>query len=295
MKILKLGYLGVEAARPEAWATFAADILGAPPGPAGPDGTRTVRLDARSYRLAIHPGGDGRLSYLGWELGDRAALAAACGELDAAGVAYTSASDTLCRTRGVEAMVRLEDPEGHPLELFYGGASGAEPLAPTSGVSGFVALGHVALGIADWRAAERFYTGVLGLKVSDYIAFPYGATEITAVFLRCADGREHSLALQNLGLGLDHIMIEVAALDDVGHALDRCLAAGVPVTETLGRHTNDGVVSFYMVGPSGFQVEYGWGGIHVDDASWRIRHMTSASEWGHHVMEVPGQKPEAVE
>ena len=81
----------------------------------------------------------------------------------------------------------------------------------------------------------------------------------------------------------------------MGRALDRCLEAGVPVTETLGRHTNDGVVSFYMVGPSGFQVEYGWGGIHVDDATWQVRHMTSASDWGHHVMDVPGQKPEEVE
>ena len=33
---------------------------------------------------------------------------------------------------------------------------------------------------------------------------------------------------------------------------------------TLGRHTNDHVTSFYSRSPSGFMVEYGWGGRCVD-------------------------------
>jgi hypothetical protein len=79
-------------------------------------------------------------AYLGWELGDRAALEAACDELTATRVAFEWAANALVR-----------------------GARDRD---------------HVALGIAEWRPAERFHTQVLGLKVSDDIAFPYGAAKI---------------------------------------------------------------------------------------------------------------------
>ena len=36
--------------------------------------------------------------------------------------------------------------------------------------------------------------------------------------------------------------------------------------QTLGRHPNDRMFSFYAKTPSGFQFEFGWGGREVDDA-----------------------------
>src|SRR5215213_8177859 len=58
-------------------------------------------------------------------------------------------------------------------------------------------------------------------------------------------------------------MIETNSLDDVGTTYniegDRNLQHG-----KLGRHTNDHVFSFYVKTPSGFDVEYGWGGREVD-------------------------------
>ncbi len=52
---------------------------------------------------------------------------------------------------------------------------------------------------------------------------------------------------------------------------------------TLGRHPNDLITSFYMHTPSDILVEYGWGGVEVDDATWQPHEMTSVgSFWGHH-------------
>ena len=36
------------------------------------------------------------------------------------------------------------------------------------------------------------------------------------------------------------------------------------MTVSLGRHTNDEMISFYLRTPSGFDIEYGFGGKTVD-------------------------------
>src|SRR4029450_2049136 len=86
----------------------------------------------------------------------------------------------------------------------------------------------------------------------------------TMVFLR-GNPRHHSVAFQprmpDLPRSRDkrmwHFMLEANSIDDVGSALDLASKAGVPVASTLGRHSNDQMVSFYMSTPSGFESWYG--------------------------------------
>jgi hypothetical protein len=45
---------------------------------------------------------------------------------------------------------------------------------------------------------------------------------------------------------------------------------------------NDRMVSFYLANPSGFAVEYGWGGRVIDESSWQTeRYESVESIWGH--------------
>ena len=45
---------------------------------------------------------------------------------------------------------------------------------------------------------------------------------------------------------------------------------------------NDRTVSFYLGCPSGFALEYGWGGRVIDDATWQVECYDSVdSIWGH--------------
>ncbi len=81
--------------------------------------------------------------------------------------------------------------------------------------------------------------------------------------------------------GIVHLMVEVATLDDVGRALDRCTRRKAPISSTLGRHANDLMVSFYVQTPSGFDIEYGTDGQVVDDGTWVSRESTAVSLWGH--------------
>ena len=101
-------------------------------------------------------------------------------------------------------------------------------------------------------------------------------------FFHC-NPRHHSLALIEVPhpVGLSHLMLEVPNLDEVGYALDRCHRAEVPLSATLGRHTNDKMVSFYMKSPSGFDVEFGYGGIRLDLENVSTSEITSVSHWGH--------------
>jgi 3,4-dihydroxy-9,10-secoandrosta-1,3,5(10)-triene-9,17-dione 4,5-dioxygenase len=56
---------------------------------------------------------------------------------------------------------------------------------------------------------------------------------------------------------------------------------GIPLQTTLGRHTNDHMLSFYCTSPSGVTVEYGCHGRKIDDATHVTGFYDSASYWGH--------------
>ena len=101
--------------------------------------------------------------------------------------------------------------------------------------------------------------------------------------LHCAAGRQHSLAYAELSdpTGCNHLMVEVDSVDEVGRALDRVDQNGVRLTLTLGRHVNDDMISFYMMTPGGFQMEYGTGGSVKDWSNYKVFESTRGSHWGH--------------
>ena len=76
-------------------------------------------------------------------------------------------------------------------------------------------------------------------------------------------------------------MVEVPDMDEVGRAMDRRAQHEAKLLATLGRHVNDRMTSFYIQSPSGFALEYGYGG-KVCDWSRNVVHETTAvSLWGH--------------
>jgi 3,4-dihydroxy-9,10-secoandrosta-1,3,5(10)-triene-9,17-dione 4,5-dioxygenase len=97
--------------------------------------------------------------------------------------------------------------------------------------------------------------------------------------------RHHSIALcpapHGGAPGLVHIMVEVDSLDAVGRALDRVVKAGFSLSSTLGRHTNDKMVSFYVRAPGGWDIEFGTDGMKVDEKYYTAEEITADSYWGH--------------
>jgi 2,3-dihydroxybiphenyl 1,2-dioxygenase len=282
MTIASLGYLGLQVKDPAAWAAFARDVLGLMPA----EQAGRFRLDELSWRVAVEAGPADDVAYLGFETAGPAELAALRTRLVEAGVAVEDGTPELRATRQVLRLIACRDPDGLPVEIFYGPTQRTEtPFASPAGVEGFVTgdqgLGHVVLSTRDMDAARRFYQDLLGFRLSDVIHMQAGPG-FDMEFFHC-NPRHHTLALMPVPLPrrLHHFMVQVANLDTVGFALERATAAGAPITASLGRHTNDRMVSFYARTPAGFEVEFGQGAIEVDDATWRVGRHEKPSSWGH--------------
>lgn len=283
MSILSLGYLHLRTPVLDEWHRFATEVLGFMPT-AGPDeAARYYRWDDHPYRLVLAPGDEPAVAAIGYEVGDDRDLASAVAALGSAGVEVTPGTAEGAATRLVSGFASFVDPAGAPIELFHGPVFDHAPVV-TPLVSGFVTgdmgFGHVVTTVPDLDESIAFYRDVLGFHMRN----TWYLGGMSMAFLGC-NPRHHSLAfgagVPGPGL-LRHFMVEAATIDDVGLAQDRCVDHGVPVVMGLGRHTNDHMISFYCRTPDGFMVEFGWGGLRIEDVSTTGTYqITKPSLWGH--------------
>ena len=283
--ISRLAYLGFEVSDVPAWERFATGSLGLVVGDRRDDGSLTLRMDERSHRITLHPGPADDLSYVGFEVDDETQLRELASTLTSAGVEVHDAS-TDAAERGVDALVRLDDPNGVPIELATGSPRGGafrSDLVPSGFVTGEEGMGHVVIAARDPQATDRFYRELLGFRLSDHIEVDLAPDFRLQITFLHANPRHHTVAFAAAPLPkrIHHFMIEAAEMGEVGLAYDRCLDAGVPIANTLGQHPNDLMFSFYATTPSGFDVEFGWGGRKIDDAVWETSTYDRLSTWGH--------------
>ena len=106
-------------------------------------------------------------------------------------------------------------------------------MAPPSGMPFNLAkLGHVVIRVSDLKRSVAFYTGVLGLRVSD--AYPETMMKGGMVFLRC-NTDHHCLALigglkgDPAARGMHHFAFEVATLGEVLRAREHLRHCGVKI------------------------------------------------------------------
>jgi 2,3-dihydroxybiphenyl 1,2-dioxygenase len=279
-QLIALGYIGVRSTRLDDWGAFATRLLGMQQvDRAG--AVRAFRMDDRKQRLIV-TGDEGEgLGFLGWQVEDAAALDALAARLDAHGVNVRRAPRALADERHVADLIVFQDPAGNRLEVFHGPAIAGDPFRPGRPISGFrtgpLGMGHAVLNVKDAEPLLSFYRGLLGFRVSDYALTPY------KLYFFHINGRHHSFAMVGSGKqSLHHFMVEVCSLDDVGQGYDLAQLEGGRLAYTLGRHTNDYMTSFYSHSPSGFFVEYGWGGRVIDPETWQPHETHDGpSLWGH--------------
>jgi 2,3-dihydroxybiphenyl 1,2-dioxygenase len=290
--IAALGYVGLAVSDLAAWRRFATGILGLQ-AVERDDGAIDLRMDAYAMRMRLRAGEADDVEYVGWEVPDAASLERLSQTLRSRDIEVEAGTAADAALRHVAALIRFKDPEGLALEAYYGPLQRTDdPFVSPLGVqfkTGRQGLGHIVLVARSAAALERFYGEVLGFKLSDYIhteVVPGRPLNLT--FMRC-NGRHHSLAFAQVPLKkkLQHLMIEVRSVDDVGRALYRCQDAGQHISLTLGRHSNDDMLSFYPMTPSGFDIEYGWAGLEVDDSTWHVVTHATNSAWGHRFQRPP--------
>lgn len=274
----------------KAWRSFAVDVVGLMPG-ASDERSLALRMDEYAYRIVLEQGAADDLAAAGWELGSNAALDAYVAQLEKAGAAVRRADKGTEQRRGVDALYRCDDPNGFTHEFFasreplgVGERFKSSVLRGAGFKTGPLGLGHILPVSKDYDQSVQFYRDTLGLKLSDRIVQEMApGIKADATFFHAKSGRHHSLATGQFPSPktLNHFMLEYQDMNDVGAAYDRANAAGVPIILDLGHHPNDEMFSFYMVTPSGFGLELGWGGIVIDDATWTPKLHDKLSDWGH--------------
>jgi biphenyl-2,3-diol 1,2-dioxygenase len=287
MSVASLGYIGFEVSDLKAWDNYMTGFLGLMPGRSNGASAR-YRMDDRAFRLQIDEGKADDISFIGLEVETWEGMQALRGKLDKEGVKYAPASDNLKAERGVRDLIVLTDPAGLQVEIYVGAtALTSVPFNSPAGVSGYLTgeqgAGHVVLASEKMDEVRDFYTRLLGFRLSDTIGIAIAPDfTLTLEFYHC-NPRHHTLALAPMPAPkrLHHFMVEMATMDDVGFAMDRVEKCGVKQTMTLGKHSNDQMISFYAATPSGFEVEVGTAGIAVHDEVWRVTHHEVTSMWGH--------------
>ncbi|MDR0207974.1 MAG: VOC family protein [Pseudomonas putida] len=291
MDIRGLGYVTVRSSDLAQWRHYASQVLGMMVVEDESGERLFLKMDERPYRILVQHSAQDGFGACGWEVAGQAAFDQAVAELHAAGVAVEQGSAEQAALRQVQALALFADPDGNRHELYWGPRQDFARFVSPVGVRGFVSdglgMGHVVLPAPTFDRCRDFYEQVMGFGLSDLMKVRFtpdpAEPEKRIHFMHCNNGRHHSLAIFECPVpsGCVHMMVEVDGLEDVGRALDRMHANGVKLSATLGQHTNDQMISFYMKTPSGFDLEYGCDGLVVDWSRHTPFESTVVSQWGH--------------
>ena len=288
VKIQALGYVVAESTDVSKWQAYGEQVLGMSAAPAA-NGGLYLKMDEQEFRIAIVKGHHDRYYASGWDVDSERAFDHAVAELKKAGVEVVEATEQVRSERKAVKLVSFSDPSGNRHELRFGNTGKAAPFRSPIGVKGFKTgaqgAGHTVLPSLQFDASLKFFRETLGFGLSDVFNFKPApeAPVMRIYFLHAASGRHHSLALAEMPSpsGCVHMMVEVNDKEDVDRAEKRREQHGVKLMATLGQHENDKMTSFYMMTPGNFALEYGWGGISVDPATWKTTETKQVSIWGH--------------
>ena len=264
VQVTELGRIGIGVSDLAAWKQFAREILALEVREE--DGRTFLRMDYWHHRFELIADGTDDLAYLGFRVAGPNEFGEMQKQLANAGIAYRVGSLAEAEERRVLEVMKLADPDGNPIEIFHGPlVRPSQPFHPGRGmhgrlVTGTGGCGHCIIRQRDSAAGVRFYEA-LGMRGGVEYKFGTGPKALQLTFMHCSP-RDHSVAW-GIGSGdkrLNHIMLEADNLDDVGLTHELVRKAKIPVAIQLGKHANDEMFSFYFKSPSGFNIEYGYGG-----------------------------------
>ena len=284
----RMGYALIESQKLDDWQRFTREALGLD---VQQDGDSLVcRLDEHARRLVISRGALEDVAALGYQLDDQASLETVLQRLHQHGVSAEKGDARGAALRGVEAYWRCIGPKGLPVEFYVTPTLSDAPLQMLASgyLTGSAGMGHVAITSRKPEAMLAFWQEILDARHSDDIEQKMSGLMLDIRFLRLNE-RHHSVAvactrgkrMDPIRTRIQHMNIQCATLEDMTAAFQRCRQLGYRIMMGVGQHTNDRELSFYVQSPSGFEIEYGWDPIAVEEAHWQPTLHQGISTWGH--------------
>jgi len=253
---------------------FATDVLGLEVCETA-KGAIYFKSDEREHTLC-YVEGDPREQAVAFEVGSRAALSAAAGELERLGHSVHAGTPGEAEARKVRDFIAFDDPSGNRIELVWRPAHSGVRYHGTrdAGITGF---SHVGLCTTDAARDEAFWTQVCNARVSDRVG--------DAPLLRINEVH-HSIALFPTDhAGIQHINHQVESADDVMRSFRFLAERQVKIVFGPGRHPSSSAKFLYFEGPDGMVFEYSSGvKMIADELLYRERQLSfypkGFCEWG---------------
>ncbi|HBN9689344.1 TPA: VOC family protein [Pseudomonas aeruginosa] len=248
------------------------------------------RMDQHQRRLIVKRGTAEDFAALGWQLRDQATLDIVRQRLKARGIAIQESTSAEAAERGVARFWRVIGPKRLAIELFIEPLTTDEPLNMLSRgfITGAAGMGHLAITSRRGKDMRRFWQEIFDARQSDTIVEQLGGVTLDIEFFR-VNPRHHSIAIAQVrSMPIDpirtqaqHINLLVTSVSELTAAFLRCRQLGFEMAHEIGEHPNDREQSFYVLSPSGFEIELGWNALEVDEASWQTATYQGISLWGH--------------
>ncbi|MFJ3056216.1 VOC family protein [Herbaspirillum sp. NPDC087042] len=284
-----MGYVMIESEHLERWRELMQKGLGMHLSDDGSD-MLALRVDAHRRRIVIRRGPAEDVVAIGWQLRDTKALEEVRARLCRCAIALERGSHQEAMQRSVGAFWRLVGPKEMAIELFIEADLSTQPLAMLNPgfVTGASGLGHVAITSRRPVQMRSFWEEFFDARYSDTIDERIAGVDLRVEFLRVNE-RHHSIAIANVRtLPIDpirtciqHVSFLTTTLDGLTEALQRCRSLGFDIAHEIGQHPNDREISFYVMTPSGFEIELGYNALTVDEATWKPAQHQGISLWGH--------------
>ena len=274
INLREIRYVRLGTADLEGAVTYANRILGLPVVRRAGKSVY-FRSDYRDHTLVYYEG-DPQQHTAAFEVDDRAALDAACAQLEAMKVRVHLGKADECEQRHVGAFANFRDPTGNSIDLVVRPYQSSVRYLATrdAGITGF---SHIGLRTTDAARDEKFWCEVMSARVSDRIG--------VAPLLRI-NPMHHTLALfPSTFAGVQHINHQVESIDDIMRSYYFLKQQGVKIVFGPGRHPTSSAMFLYFEGPDGMVYEYSCGVRSIaDEAAWRPRQYPFTPEsfcmWG---------------
>jgi catechol 2,3-dioxygenase-like lactoylglutathione lyase family enzyme len=147
---------------------------------------------------------------------------------------------------GISRSLVFMDADGTEIELISGWTA-SPAKAPVGGIAAN-RLGHVAMYTADPQRTQKFYSEILGFRVSDWI-------EQSFVFMRCGADHHSLNFVAGEGRRMNHIAFELRDASHMHRACDLLGRNRMPILWGPVRHGPGHNVAVYHRNPDGQIVE----------------------------------------
>jgi catechol 2,3-dioxygenase-like lactoylglutathione lyase family enzyme len=246
-RVTEIRYVGYAVTDFDSEKQFYEEIWGLEPVPSG-DGMAWFKAQGHDEHqvVRLRPADENRIDVIALAADSRADVDALHDKAEAAGCKIVRTPAELS-TPGGGYGFRFFSPDGMLYEVSSDVARGQRrDIARWDGVP--VKISHIVLHSPDHQAAVKFFTDVLGFKVSDWLGD-------FMCFLRC-NSAHHRIALLPGPACLNHVAYDMEGIDGMMRGAHRLKLHGINIGWGPGRHTAGNNTFSYFVTPSGFVTEY---------------------------------------